>query len=556
MKKKIPIFLLFTRFLFSVHSDPENSAGVIERELQKEYEESPKAYRKDLPSIQVDIPEKQLNISDTEKVRVDSVILEGNRVFTEKEIQKWLEGDLHQNLSLRGMHALCDLIEYEYAKRGFFLTRAYLPPQEMQEGVLKIEILEGELGQVTVKGNKYYSEAFVLSYFSSLRGEAVHYDRLIRALLLLNENIDLQAGIIFERGQEVGTADLIVEVKDHRPTHLYFNTNNYGKDLTTNFRAGGRFDQGNIVTYGDLFSLAEVVGFPMNALYFTDAKYKIPLTRNGAFLEMGYLFNTSRVQEERELRLHGKSMIASLKGTQAIVRGKQVSLDFFSAFDYKQIGNFQAKKTASFDKLRVFTTGFIFDKYATTKGRDYGTLSARAGIPSFLGGLKTTSQNSSRPGAAGRFFAANLDYDRFQQLAEGYLFHFHGSGQFSFNKLTVPEQIYIGGSDTVRGYPVAVSLGDSGYYVNFEFLLPPFPFQNICFGKTRLKDRLQLICFLDQGGTFFYPGVSTFLWGSGMGLRLQGPWNLALNFDVGFPLNHKSLSKGAFSYLRITLNPF
>ena len=83
----------------------------------------------------------------------------------------------------------------------------------------------------------------------------------MRALMLVNENTDLVVGAVFEKGKQFGEADVILRVRDGRRVHLYLNGNNYGKNLTTNVRAGGRLDWGSLFTQGDMLSVAEVVGF-------------------------------------------------------------------------------------------------------------------------------------------------------------------------------------------------------------------------------------------------------------------------------------------------------
>src|SRR5579871_2652634 len=115
--------------------------------------------------------------------------------------------------------------------------------------------------------------------------------------MLLNDNTDLNAGAVFKKGKEFGCADVILRVDDHRPIHLYLNGNNYGRFLTTNVRAGGRFDWGNVIFQGDKLSIAEVIGFPVNALYFTDVTYTVPLNRKGASLEFAYLFSKFKIEE-------------------------------------------------------------------------------------------------------------------------------------------------------------------------------------------------------------------------------------------------------------------
>ncbi|MBS0603789.1 MAG: ShlB/FhaC/HecB family hemolysin secretion/activation protein [Verrucomicrobia bacterium] len=558
-KKCLYLFLLsVVPLALLAFPPPVPSAGVVERELQKEYEGKPLDPDKQVPAIQIDIPRERLLFEDGKKVMVRWIEIQGNESIPTKEIQRWTKGYLGQEMSIKDIYDLCQVIDQHYAKEGYFLARAYPPPQDVNGDKLVIEILEGKLGNVTVVGNKHYSESFIRSYFTSLLGKPLKYNQFLRALSLVNENSDLSVGALFEKGKEFGCADVIVRVEDKRPIHLYLNGNNYGRDLTTNARVGGRLDWGNAITQGDTFSVAEVVGFPFDALYFTDVTYNIPINRNGTSLEAGYLYSQFKIEELRSLHLKGLSQIATLKVNQALTRTRTLSVDFFSYFDYKQIKNFVLGRSTSYDKLRVLTAGTVLDHFGPFKGRDYLVLRVAAGIPDFLGGLKAVDHRSSRRGGGGRFFMFNADYDRIQPLPKDCYFYFHGSGQLSPSKLTLPEQIYIGGSDTVRGFPLAVALGDSGYYVNFEFRIPPPLFGDKKFIKTnkKWKDIIQFDAFLDTGGVFLQSERNTFLWGTGLGLRINGPYTLNLSVDVGFPLNHRGLTNGAFYYLKVTGQPF
>jgi hemolysin activation/secretion protein len=551
------IFLGATCFLAAL-PPPVPSAGVVERELEKEYEGKPLSPNKEVPAIQIDMPKEKLDFPFGKKVLIKHLKIIGNDSISSSSIIHWVKGYLGRELSLRDIYDLCHVIDQRYAEEGYFLARAYPPPQAIDDETLTIEILEGKLGQITIIGNKHYSESFIRSYFTSLQGRPLKYNQFLRALSLLNENSDLSAGAIFEKGKEFGCADVILRVKDKRPIHLYLNGNNYGRDLTTNARVGGRFDWGSVVTQGDLFSVAEVVGFPVDALYFTDVKYRVPINRNGASLEASYLYSRFKIEELTRLHLKGRSEIATLKFNQALTRTQSLSIDFFSYFDYKQISNYVLGHRTSFDKLRVLTVGSLLDHFSPSQGRDYLILRFAAGIPDFLGGLKPIDHHCSRRGGGGRFFIFNADYDRIQHLPKDCYFYFHGSGQLSPNKLTLPEQIYIGGVDTVRGFPLAVALGDSGYYINLEFRVPPPLLANKKVFKLnkKWKDIIQFDAFLDTGGVFLQSERNTFLWGTGVGMRIMGPYHLNLSIDVGFPLNHRGLTNGAFYYLKITGQPF
>lgn len=206
----------------------------------------------------------------------------------------------------------------------------------------------------------------------------------------------------------------------------------------------------------------------------------------------------------------------------------------------------------------MLTVGTLLDHFQPSVGRDYLTVQFAAGIPDFLGGLKAVDSHSSRRGGGGRFFMLTADYDRIQQLPWHSFLYFHASGQWSPNKLTVPEQIYIGGSDTVRGFPLAVGLGDSGYYLNMEFRIPPpwLAEKRFFWSKKKWREVFQFDVFVDHGGTFLQSIENLFLLGTGVGVRLHGPYGLEFSIDVGFPLNHRDLTRDAFTYIKLTGQPF
>jgi len=567
-KARATSFLLSFALIFSANAipPPVPSAGVVERELEREFESQLIPFRKDIPAIQIDMPDDCLEMPEGRSVFIQRIEILGNTCVADQEILNAIGECLNCDLTLRDIYELCHIIDQYYAACGYFLARTYPPPQDIKNGILTLEVIEGCLGNIEVVGNCYYSECFIRSYFTALQNRPLRYDEFLRALMLVNDNSDLIVGSVFEKGEEFGCADVILRVSDARPVHLYLNANDYGRDLTTNTRGGGRLDYGNLFLYGDTLSIAEVVGLPVNALYFTDIRYTAPINRQGTYLGAGYLYSQFKIEELKNLRLRGRSDIATLRVDQALIRDRYLSVDLFTYFDFKQIENYVLGHRVSYDKLRVLTIGGFLDYFCPCFSHDYLTFSFSAGIPKFLGGLKAVDKQSSRIGGGGQFFIFNADYDRLQMLPQDTFLFFHASGQLSPSKLTLPEQFYIGGSDTVRGYPLAVALGDSGYYLNFEYRFPPPFFGNRSFFNTCAlwKDVVQFDLFFDQGGVFlnrkeeFFRNSArnTFLCGTGLGIRVLGPYCLSLSVDMGIPLNHRDLTHGVFTYFKLTGQPF
>lgn len=554
------IIIFFAPVLMSFKVTPPSvpSAGVVEREIEREYESQPFSIYKQMPPLQIDIPEECLDLPEGATVFIEKVRLYGNGTFCQEELLSCISDQMNHNHTIKSIYGLCSAIDRFYASKGYFLARTYPPEQDIDNGELILEVIEGKLGTVRVIGNKHYDVRFICSYFEKLIGRSLQYDQFIRALLLLNDNMDLVAGAVFSKGATFGTGDVTLYVNDEYPAHLYLNGNNFGRDLTTNSRVGARLDWGNFFTDGDRFSIAEVVGFPVDALYFTDINYTIPINRNGTFLELEYLSSRFDIEELERLHLRGRSDIATIGVSQAVIRRRSLSVNCFAYLDIKQIQNFALCHRTSYDKLRVLTFGGTVDHFNPCCSRDYLTLQMSAGIPNFLGGLKPIDRECSRMGGGGQFVHLNADYDRLQWIAPNYFFYFHASGQWSPNRLPLAEQIYIGGADTVRGYPLAVALGDSGFYANFEYRFPVPYVDQYRFFNTGLVwgDVLQFDTFLDYGGVMLKSGRDTYLCGTGFGFTLLGPYTIALSIDLGFPLTERKLTESAFLYIKITAQPF
>ncbi|MDD5595645.1 MAG: POTRA domain-containing protein, partial [Candidatus Omnitrophica bacterium] len=51
---------------------------------------------------------------------------------------------------------IADKITEIYRKKGRTTSRAYLPPQTIKDGILTIKVIEGKVGKIDIRGNRYF----------------------------------------------------------------------------------------------------------------------------------------------------------------------------------------------------------------------------------------------------------------------------------------------------------------------------------------------------------------------------------------------------------------
>ncbi len=549
--------LIETTQSYAVFIGPPNSnAGIVEKQLERDSSVKKIEPFRPIPLIEVEVPEEQLDLGN-ETVHLTSIQFVGNSIYSCECLQQLVDPYIHCELSMSDIRDIAQVIQQKYACDGYFLARVFPPEQEIADGTLCLQIVEGCLGDICVEGNCYYKTSFIRKYFKRLQGKPINYNTVVRELLLLNDNTDLDVAAVFRKGCELGTADLVLKVEDDNPIHLYANTNNYGTHITTLNRSGARLDWGNAVFQGDTLRVGGVLGWPAEDLQFINAVYNVPINTRGTSIDAGYVYTNFEVNRDTEFDLEGRSQVGTIAVNQALHRALYLNTDVYLAFDYTKIPNFSHGKTISDDKLRILYGGFSLDGMNGCVRHLFET-NLSVGIPDFLGGLHSVDSRCSRVGAGGQFVYLDLDWRRLQSLPGHCFLLTNVTAQATPYKLPIPEQIYIGGVDTVRGYPLAVGLGDNGYYINLEGRTP-FPWlvcDKVPWMKRQWKDFLQLVFFVDHGGVFLNGGGedqkhSIFLTSIGTGFRVYGPWGFDVSFDIGFPMTTDKKSSDNVFYFKV-----
>ncbi len=74
-----------------------------------------------------------------------------NTVFPEAELQALLKNFVGRELSLADLQRASDVITAYYRERGYFVARAYVPAQDIRDGIVEIMVLEGKLDGISLK---------------------------------------------------------------------------------------------------------------------------------------------------------------------------------------------------------------------------------------------------------------------------------------------------------------------------------------------------------------------------------------------------------------------
>jgi len=89
--------------------------------------------------------------SDYQEVYVRDIKVDGNSIL-QQEINNLIQPLIDKKMTVNELNQLADSITELYLKKGYITSRAILVPQDFADGLVRIEVKEGEVETVVIKG--------------------------------------------------------------------------------------------------------------------------------------------------------------------------------------------------------------------------------------------------------------------------------------------------------------------------------------------------------------------------------------------------------------------
>jgi hemolysin activation/secretion protein len=425
------------------------------------------------PSINV-VPDKPPALRDdsVQTVLIQGFRITGNSVYSEDVLRGLIAENIGKQLNLAQLQGVSEVLTRYYRQHGYLLARAYLPPQELRDGIVTIDVLEGRVGEIRVnkQGSTRISQATIDSFLSSFEpGRVLNQNDLERSLLLLDELPQVQASVTLVPGKSPGTSDLIVEVSQGKLATGSVELDNYGSRFTGRERLSAAVSLNDVTGRGDLITLrATTTG---KGLSYGRAAYELPLNGRGTRLGAAYSYLKYELKEEfASLDVTGDANVYSLYATHPFTKTRLSGLTGQLKLDRKELSDRIGAVASEVDKTAVvLSAGFDFYQRDGIGGGGLNTLT----LAYDLGSLDIRTAEARAIDAVGRntdgkFGKLNLSATRLQYLAPNLSLYLAFSAQRASRNLDSSEKFGLGGAYAVRAYPQGEVSGDHGYLATVE----------------------------------------------------------------------------------------
>jgi hemolysin activation/secretion protein len=427
------------------------------------------------------------------KILVTSLHVTGQTHFSEAELVAATDFKPGSELDLADLRALAWKITDFYNQSGYFLAQAYLPAQNIKDGIVTIAVIEGRYGEIGLHNESHVSDGLINSVLDGLKsGDPVEIAPLERRLLIISDIPGVEERSTMSPGAEVGTSDLNINLTPGPWVTGSLEADNWGNPYTGAYRLGATVNVNNLLGYGDVLSL-RTLDSTTGGMFYGRVSYQAQVqdaTVGVAFTAFQYRLG----EQFSSLDASGTEEIASVYGSYPLIRSRNSNLYALIDLDYRifqdKIG---AMSTVTDKSAEVLTVGLSGDSHDTLGGGGWNTYY----IAGTFGNLDIQTAQARQIDAAsartdGGYAKLYGSVSRLQNVIGPLSLYGYVRGQAAFQNLDISEKMELGGATGVRAYPEGEAYGDEGYIATLEarLLLPTW---------SVLPGQVQLIGFVDTG---------------------------------------------------------
>ncbi|MEO1764032.1 MAG: ShlB/FhaC/HecB family hemolysin secretion/activation protein [Cyanobacteria bacterium J06629_18] len=481
----------------------------------------------------------------TIQIPVRKIEVTGSTILSQEEIAaitKTVEG---RSVTLQELRGVVDKITQVYLSRGYITSRAVLTDQTINDGVVRVIIVEGSLEKIEVNGTRRLNKSYIRSRIRLgvdrplQAGKIEEQLRLLRLDSLLK---DVEATL--KPGTKLGQSILSITVEEANAISGFIGVDNYSPPAVGSERLGSVISFRNPIGIGDELSASYYRSTAGGSNSF-DFNYRVPINPMNGTLQLRYAPSDSKIIRSEfsdRFDITSDRELYEISFRQPLVRKLREEFALSLGFALQDGQTF-------LDGLPAPDLAIGSDENANTKtrvlkfGQDYikrdrrGAWALRSQFSLGMDVFDATVNSDSQPD--GRFFSWLGQVQRVQRLNQDNLLIAQAELQLSPDNLLSSQQFLIGGGQSLRGYQQNSRAGDNGFRLSLE--------NRTTLQKDELGNpNLQIAPFIDMGAVWNSSenpndvSGENFLASVGLGLILQPIPNLQMRIDYAEPLVESS----------------
>tara|TARA_B110000971_G_scaffold88716_1_gene91218 strand:- start:632 stop:2368 length:1737 start_codon:yes stop_codon:yes gene_type:complete len=461
------------------------------------------AEKKILPSEKLKLNQSQ-NLKKKEdqilKILVKDFRFDGNLHYSNEELKEVIKEAVNKELEYDQLVNVTRAITNYYKANGFLAT-AFLPPQDINKGVIKIKIVEAVLGTVIFdidegKELNISKMDIRLRLLHKIEDSGVlNIDQLDKNVRNLNKIPGINALAQLEEGKKFGETN--IKVTAINTETIFGNTlvdnsgsrsSGYNK-ITNSINIDGLLNMGDRLSFTNVLSGDHHKKDNHEESNYYAVSSTMPVGYNGMLASLRVSKMEYKLSAPFDSTMpSGYSSEYNLSLNRPLIQSANFNLNTsFSLGNNKYVNDLNTGNNSDKDVLKsVFNLGFDSRDNELGGGINYGSFGISLAKVDLTANASNYDTDQSTSDNNGRNFKATLNLSRLQKLTDKTNMLIKFNGQLAADNLDGADQLSLGGPNAVRAYPSNEAAGDQGFVTSLEL-------------KRNLFKNLESTLFYDYG---------------------------------------------------------
>ena len=473
----------------------------------------------------------------SQAISIKKIEVVGSTVFDAAKLDpiiKPLEG---KQATKEQLTAAANAITQLYISNGYVTSQALFTPNNIVDGVAKIQVLEGKIERIDILGVTSLNPDYVRSRTQLGVGTPLNANNLEDQLRLLRADpMFTSVDASLKAGSQDGFSILTITVVEANQLTGSVSFDNFSPPAVGSERIGAGLSYRNLFGMGDVFT-TNYYGTTTGGSNQYDFGFSIPVNPMNGTVSLRFAPSNYRITQSPfdAFNIRGNNEVYAATYRQPLIRNPREELALSLGYEY------QRGQTFLFNDLAVpFGIGAEADGTSRTSvfkfGQDYtsrdteGVWSLRSQFSLGTGLFGTTFVTT--PSSA--FLSWLGQIQRVQVLGSDTILIGSLDTQLSADPLLPSQQFVIGGGQSVRGFRQNVRSGDNGIRLSLESRF-------VVARNEEGRTILQLAPFADLGTVWNNSknlnvlSNQNFLAGGGLGILFEPIKRLNLRLDYAIP---------------------
>jgi hemolysin activation/secretion protein len=535
------VWLIVTVLFVAPHAVSQTLAPNVEQALRQSQSE---IARQRVPQPLPQPRDYEIFIQQTEKTPVEkavdelefdlkSVRITGSSYYSPEQLRSMFSHLIGKKVTLSDLRGVAELLETRYREAGFFLTRVFLPPQQVKNGEFEVRVIEGYISAGFSEGGKDVARERIEALLNhELVGKKpLSLAGLERTLLVANDFPGYAVSSMLRQGTDLGSSEIVATLIEVPGTQS-FSINNQSSNVTGpwSFAYSGTFN--DKLGRGEQISIGVNTGNSAAVLKSTSLRYAEPIGSRGLVGSIGVLLseaNPAGAVAPPGLLSVGSSITPRLR--YPLMRSRDSSVYVESGLTINKTHTSLSGVVISSDQFTVWDGNATWLYKLDSMGNGNVRIALAKGVP-YFGAMTVAAPNPSVSGFDPGFSKWTYALQHTMPLANSVSAQVALNGQITSasTKLLSGEQISFGGGALGRGYDGGAISGDAGMGLLLELRY------DMPYNHPALLAPVQWYLFADAAEATTHankdtPATTRFIASHGFGSRFVFAKNITLDLQ-------------------------